>query len=622
MKILYVDQYFTNREGITGARGYEFARRLVAQGHRVTLLACASRYSILGAEGQRGLVRRVTIDGIDVISIRTPYAQQMSVVDRLRSFFSFMVWAALVGAWAGRCDVIFASSTPLTVGAPALFISRLRGIPYVFEVRDLWPRAPIELGYLPNPWAQRLARFAERLFYRGAAKIVALSPGMADGVVAAGEPRGKVVVIPNACDSDLFAAADPAGVRAGLGVPGDATLIIHAGALGVSNDGDWLLDWAAQWRALGRTDLWLLLLGEGGERPRLERRARAEGLDRVLFAGPVTRRETANWIAAADAGVVSFADKPVLGTNSPNKFFDYLAAGRPALVNTAGWTAELLAETGAGLALPRDTSEAARLTAELADDPARRRAMGERARALAVRFDRDKLAAELTGVLTEAAACETCGVERAAKRLTDIVGACLTLALFAPFLAALAAAVALDSPGGVFYRSPRVGRNGRPFGMWKFRTMTAGADRQGDGLNVGADDARITRVGRFLRDWSLDELPQVFNILAGDMSVVGPRPALAEHAALYTDAQKARLRVRPGLTGWAQINGRNQLTWDQKLAYDADYATSWSLWGDVKIVCKTVAVVLRREGLYEPDAGKADPFNKFDDGDRGTPDAK
>jgi lipopolysaccharide/colanic/teichoic acid biosynthesis glycosyltransferase len=214
-----------------------------------------------------------------------------------------------------------------------------------------------------------------------------------------------------------------------------------------------------------------------------------------------------------------------------------------------------------------------------------------------------------------------CSIERAAKRLTDLLLAGLAVAVLSPFLLAIAVAIELDTAGGVFFRQERIGRDGRAFRLWKFRTMVRGAAEFGDGLNVGEQDARITRVGRFLRDWSLDELPQLFNMLAGSMSVVGPRPALREHVAVYNDEQKLRLRVRPGLTGLAQISGRNALTWDEKLACDVQYVRTWSWWGDLKIILKTLPVVLRREGLYEADAGKADRFNRFDDGDDNRPDA-
>lgn len=619
MRILYLDQYFSNREGISGTRGYEFARRWVAQGHRVTVIASASRYSHLDGGGQRRLLERRDIDGIRVLCIRAYYSQQMSRAARLRSFFSYMIWAALVGLCLTRHDVVFASSTPLTIGVPAVLIGRGRGIPYVFEVRDLWPRAPIELGMLQNRWAIALARLAEWVFYRLASRIVTLSPGMTEGVLAAGIPAGKIVMVPNACDLDLFAAPVTGDIRAALGLAAAEVLVVHAGNLGPSNDGDWLLNLAAQ-LARQCTDRYrLLLLGEGNDRPRLEQRARDEKLTNVLFAGPVSRRETARYLRAADWGIVSFADKPVLATNSPNKFFDYLAAGLPVLVNTNGWTADLLRESGAGLALPRDPAAAAALVAN-ADKHhgAPRRAMAAAAGRLAPRFDRRRLAAQVLAVLQHAAADRALGLESMLKRSTDLLLAGFATVLLSPFMLAIAIAIKLDSPGPAFYRQDRIGQHGRRFRLWKFRSMVVNAATMGEGLNVGQRDPRITRVGHFLREWSLDELPQLFNMLLGDMAVVGPRPALPEHVALYDETQQERLRVRPGLTGLAQINGRNALTWDEKLAFDVRYSRAWSWLGDWRIILKTPLVVLRREGLYEPDAGKQDRFNRFDDGDDRT----
>ncbi len=615
MRILYLDQYFSDREGISGTRGYEFARRWVAKGHQVTVLTTASRYSSLGHTPQARFVRRLQVEGIDVVAVRIPYHQHMGVWARLRAFFSFMVWAAALGTLSPRHDVVFASSTPLTIGVPAVLISRLRGIPFVFEVRDLWPRAPIELGVLRNPMAQAIARAAEWLFYHLASHIVALSPGMVDGVAERGVAREKITLVPNACDLDLFDAADSTGVRERLGLPADALVVIHAGALGPANDGPWLLDLAAHWQHQGLDRLRLLLLGEGNVRDELQQRIARDGLTNVTLAGPVSRREAADIIKAADIGLVSFADLPVLATNSPNKFFDYLAAGRPTVVNTAGWTAELVTEANAGLALPRDTKHAAADLASLADDEPRRAMMSHAARQLAERFERGQLAEQVLAQLRQAAAERVIGLEPLLKRATDLLLAGAALLVVSPFLALIALLIRRDSPGPVFFRQERCGRDGHPFRLWKFRTMVVGAANLGDGLNVGEHDPRITRVGAFLRDWSLDEVPQLLNVLFGEMSLVGPRPALAEHVAKYSAEQAERLRVKPGLTGLAQIRGRNALTWDQKLAHDVKYARTWSWLGDWCIMARTLPVVLRREGLYEADAGKGDRFNRFDDGD-------
>ncbi|MDP8223469.1 MAG: sugar transferase [Candidatus Lernaella stagnicola] len=615
MRILYIDQYFSTRQGISGTRGYEFARRWVAAGHEVTMLCGTSRYSHLDMEPQRRLLRRTNVDGIDVLVVRVPYAQQMGVAGRLRAFLAFMFWAALVGLFTARHDVVFASSTPLTVGVPAVLISRLRGTPFVFEVRDLWPRAPMEMGAIKNPMAIALARAAEKLFYRTAVKVVALSPGMVEGVLDAGKPEDDIVLVPNCCDLDLFADADAGQVREELGLADEDVVVIHAGNLGPSNDGDWLLNLARGWLEADEHRLRLLLLGEGSRRSHLERRCEREGLTNVVFAGPVTRAATAAYVRAADFGIVSFADVPVLKTNSPNKFFDYLAAGLPVLVNTNGWTAQLLAENEAGLLLPRHPENAARQVAELAADPKRRAALGRNARRLSERFERGKLATEVLNTLETSQLEKTCGLEPALKRLIDMLGAALTLVLLSPFLLVTALAIKVDSRGSVFFRQRRTGRDGRAFQMWKFRTMVTGAADLGNGLNVGERDPRITRLGRWLREWSLDELPQIINVLLGDMSLVGPRPVLEEHVEQYDQTQRERLRVRPGLTGLAQISGRNALTWPQKLAFDVQYARTWSWWRDLVIIVKTIPVVFRREGLYESDAGKNDKFNEFDDGD-------
>jgi len=621
MRILYLDQYFSNREGISGTRGYEFARRWVAEGHQVTVLTSVSRYSHLAQQTKTRFIQRQKIEGFEVVSVPVNYAQQMGVAARLRSFFAYVFWAALIGVFSARHDVVLATSTPLTIGLPGTIISRLRGTPFVFEVRDLWPRAPIELGQLRSPLAQALARAAERFFYRAAAAVIALSTGMAEGVAAAGMPPAKITMIPNSCDFDLFEHVSPIDARRELGIPEDAVTFIHAGNLGPSNDGQWLVELAAQWQKKNRSDLWIVLLGEGSERPALELRAHELGLIRLIFAGPVTRRKAAEIIKACDVGIVSFADYPVLRTNSPNKFFDYLAAGLPVAVNTAGWTAELLHEASAGILASRNITEAAAQLAELADDSERRRQMGQAARRLAERFDRKLLSSQMLGVLAGASQAQVCGLEPVLKRLTDLLGSGLFILIFWPLLAALAWAIKRDSAGPVFYRPERVGRDGRRFRLWKFRTMVVDAERIGLGLNVAENDSRITRVGKFLREWTLDELPQVFNIFHGEMSLVGPRPALSEHIERYNPQQHRRLFVRPGLTGLAQISGRNLLTWDEKLAKDLEYVATWSWWGDIKIIFRTIGVVLRREGLYEPGAGLDDRFNKFENGDHKNPDA-
>ncbi|MGI6777832.1 MAG: sugar transferase [Acetivibrionales bacterium] len=186
------------------------------------------------------------------------------------------------------------------------------------------------------------------------------------------------------------------------------------------------------------------------------------------------------------------------------------------------------------------------------------------------------------------------------KRLIDITLSLLLIAITLPLFIAIAALIKLDSKGPVFFVQERGGLKGVPFGIIKFRTMRTGAVNMDHGFEISKDDPRITRIGRYLRSWSLDELPQVFNVLKGEMSIVGPRPALMQQIREYSIEDRKRLLMKPGITGLAQINGRNLLTWEQKIDFDIKYVENWSLLLDFKILLKTVPVVIKGEGIYEP----------------------
>ena len=185
------------------------------------------------------------------------------------------------------------------------------------------------------------------------------------------------------------------------------------------------------------------------------------------------------------------------------------------------------------------------------------------------------------------------------KRILDVGVAGVLLVILAVPLAVMAILILLDSGRPILFIQERAGRDGRPFKIYKFRTMVQNAEEIGLGVFTEENDPRITRVGRWLRKWSLDELPQLFNILKGDMSLVGPRPTLLYQVEKYDDRQRKRLLVKPGVTGWAQVNGRNSLTWPERIELDVWYVEHWSLWLDLYILfVRTPLVVLRREGVY------------------------
>ncbi len=189
------------------------------------------------------------------------------------------------------------------------------------------------------------------------------------------------------------------------------------------------------------------------------------------------------------------------------------------------------------------------------------------------------------------------------KRTLDAAAAAAGLVVTAPLLGAIAIAIRLETPGPIVLRQARVGRDGRDFGMFKFRTMVDNAHTMGPGWLVSEGDPRITRVGRFLRKWSLDELPQLVNVLRGDMSIVGPRPTLRYQVDQYTAFQRRRLEVSPGITGWAQVCGRNELSWPEKIELDVWYVDHRSVRLDAEILARTVRVLLRPTRVYNDARG-------------------
>jgi lipopolysaccharide/colanic/teichoic acid biosynthesis glycosyltransferase len=185
------------------------------------------------------------------------------------------------------------------------------------------------------------------------------------------------------------------------------------------------------------------------------------------------------------------------------------------------------------------------------------------------------------------------------KRALDLLIAGAGAILSAPLVALLALAIRLESPGHPIYRQSRVGKDGKLFEIYKLRTMVRGAEFTGAGLAIQEGDDRITRVGAFLRRYSLDELPNLWNVLRGEMSIVGPRPTLEVQVLQYTEHQRRRLEVKPGITGWAQINGRASLPWTERIELDIWYVEHRSLALDARILIRTIGMVLSGSGLYK-----------------------
>lgn len=184
------------------------------------------------------------------------------------------------------------------------------------------------------------------------------------------------------------------------------------------------------------------------------------------------------------------------------------------------------------------------------------------------------------------------------KRIFDVVLSIMSLVVLFPLFLLIGILIKIDSKGEIFFRQKRLGKNGNPFIIFKFRTMVKNASKKGTGYKVVKNDPRITRVGKVLRKFSLDELPQLINVLRGEMSLIGPRPALVRDLARYDERQKRRLTMKPGITGLAQINGRATIRWPERIEYDLEYIDNFSIWLDIKIFFKTLIYIFKIDNVY------------------------
>jgi glycosyltransferase involved in cell wall biosynthesis len=393
MKVIYFHQHFSTPKGSAGIRSYEMARRLLARGHMVTMV-CGS-YS----GGETGLTQTFvggrrcgSVDGINIIEFDLAYSNGDGFVKRVLTFLKFS-FRSIGVAFTEKYDVLFATTTPLTAGIPGILARWLRGKPFVFEVRDLWPELPRAMGVIRNPfvlWAMGVLEWAS---YRSAHRLVGLSSGIVEGIARRGVPRDCITSVPNGCDLGIFAGV----VQPWRPVQVSSTdfMAVFAGTHGMANGLDALLDAAAELMRRGRKDIKLVLIGDGKLKADLQGRAVRDELNNVVFHDPVNKAKLAGLMAATDLGLQILANVPAFyyGT-SPNKFFDYIAAGLPVLNNYPGWLTELIIEHRCGFVVPPDNSVAfADALEQAAAERDELKAMGQRGCALAeAQFDRIKLA--------------------------------------------------------------------------------------------------------------------------------------------------------------------------------------------------------------------------------------
>ncbi|MGB5819487.1 MAG: glycosyltransferase family 4 protein [Saonia sp.] len=383
MKILYIHQYFATPKEPGGTRSYWISKELIKQGHQVTMLT---------TNKGRGKSKKVVIEDINVIYLNIPYSNHMSILQRLMSFMKFMLLSSWKVLKSKDYDLIIATSTPLTVGFPALIGKKLKNIPYLFEVRDLWPEVPVQMGGLKNKLAIKFAYWFENQIYKNAMHIVALSPGMRKGVTSTGVSDKKVTTIPNMSKIDKFWPREKKiSLITELGLNPNSFKVVYFGSMGLANGMDYILDGAKFLN--GDSNIEFVFLGGGSVEDTIKRRCKEEGIPHMNFYGRVPMDRLSEIVNVCDVSLVSFTNLPILATNSPNKLFDSLSAGKPIIVNSSGWTKDMVERHQCGVFVdPTRPKKLAEQIIKLKNDSALCRTYGENARKLAEeKFDKSIL---------------------------------------------------------------------------------------------------------------------------------------------------------------------------------------------------------------------------------------
>jgi lipopolysaccharide/colanic/teichoic acid biosynthesis glycosyltransferase len=576
-------------------KGLLFAQELQRHGYDVQVLTGFPNYP--GGkiyEGYRTkLFQRETIQGIRVLRVPLYPSHDKSGTKRALNYLTFAM-SAMVGALLSkRPDVAYIYHPPATVGIPAIALKFLKGVPYVYDIQDLWPDTLAATGMLGNPRVLAAIGSMMKRVYKSATRITVLSRGFKHALVGRGVPAGRVDVIPNWADERQIDLSPVSALRAKeLGFSGKFT-VTFAGNIGAGQGLEIVLLAAETMK--DESAVHFFIVGGGLELQNLEDLVEERGLTNVEFLPRRPLSEIGEILTLSDALLVHLKEDPLFSITIPSKTQAYLMAGRPILMGVKGDAARLVQEAGAGITFePEQPMQLARAIRDLmAMGEEKRQAMASSGQA----YYRSQLSLEV-GASRFARVLESASLLKpwtlAMKRGVDIVLSLLALVVLLVPMLFLGLAVKHKLGGPVLFKQTRPGKNGEPFQMLKFRTMTNARNERGELL---PDAERLTPFGSALRLMSLDELPELLNVFLGHMSLVGPRPLLLRYTPFFRGDEKLRLLVKPGISGWAQVHGRNTASWDGRLALDAWYVRNMSLKLDIKILWLTASRVVKRQGV-------------------------
>jgi len=401
MHILLIHQAFAALDEAGGTRHHELARYLVERGHRVTIIASPVSY-LTGKTRQaraRWIDRQDVEPGITILRTYTYSALHKSFVHRVFSFLSFMFSSFWAGVSVQQVDIVWGTSPPIFQGVTAWLLARLKRVPFLFEVRDLWPAFAIAVGVLRNPWLVRASLWLERFLYRHADRVMVNSPGYIRHV----QQRGArwVELVPNGAEPEMFDPSADGSLFREENLLGGDFLVVYAGAHGMSNDLGTVLAAAEMLR--NRPNVRIILVGDGKEKAHLQEQAAAKKLTNVCFLPPVPKAEMGAVLAAADACIAILKPLDMYKTTYPNKVFDYMAAGRPVVLAIDGVIRRVVEAASCGIPVqPGSAGEMADAIRSLAGDPSMAKAMGQAGRRYVEKhFNRRDLAEKLALLFEE-----------------------------------------------------------------------------------------------------------------------------------------------------------------------------------------------------------------------------
>ncbi len=526
---------------------------------------------------------------------------------RAANYLSFFGSSCLAGLAVPRPDVVVALTDPPIIGLAALACARRTGARFVYLCQDVFPEVARLLGDFRSERVDRLLDRVTRMLIARADRVVAVGETMRERLVAGkNADPGRITVIHNWADCSAIVPGpkrNPWSLAHGLAEP---FVVMHSGNIGLSQDLDVLIDAAARLSAY--PDIVVAIVGDGVKRADLEARVSARADSPMSASCPINRASASPSPSPRPICFVVSLARGLAGYIVPSKLYGILASGRPyvAAVEEASEVAAITRRYQSGLlAEPGDAEGLARQILTLHGDRARGRELGANARRAALGYDRPIQVEAYARLFRELAATprEAFAPRPALKRPFDVALSGLGLLGSLPLWALIAAAIKLEDGGPVFYGQERVGRGGRRFRSWKFRSMVVDADRRFGALQAREHDPRVTRTGRLLRATAMDELPQLWNILVGDMSFVGPRALRPEEIEVGGDGTpvplqaipgyEARHRVTPGLTGIAQIYAPRDIPRRQKFKLDQLYVGKQSFWLDLRLIALSFWITVR-----------------------------